>query len=188
MAALKELEAVATLHSMFGGSYTRFAAIIFNTFEAATLLLCLCSHADFPFNQGDDNTEVLGIKAKLTYRKAMQAAEQAVNRLQMLAEFSNMAASGARVAAQLFAKAVRVKQKQSPSPVVPAGSSADSLWAPPYSTTMGVDEGQKQWPSLEHTDPVLMTDIFSSMAQEDADPRLQLSSLEFPMLLGGSGL
>ena len=63
MAALKELEAVATLHSMFGGSYTRFAAIIFNTFEAATLLLCLCTHADFPFNQGDDNTEVLGIKA-----------------------------------------------------------------------------------------------------------------------------
>ena len=113
----------------------------------------------------------------------MQAAEQAVNHLQMLAELSDMAASRARVAAQLFAKAARAKQL--PSPVAPAGSSiTDSLGAPPHPTTIGIDEGQEQWPSLDHADPVLMTDIFSSMVHEDADPKPQLSSLEFPMLWG----
>lgn len=186
LASLKELEAVASLHSMFGGSYTRFAAIIFNTFEAATLLLCLCSHADFPFDQGDEKTDILGIKAKFTYRKAMQAAEQAVKRLQMLGELSDMAASGARVIAQLFAKASQTKQ--SPSPAAPTASSSSSLWTPPYSTTMGIDDGQEQWLSLEHTDPVLMTDMLSSMTQEGIDPKLQLSSLEFPMLWGSPGL
>lgn len=182
MVALKELKAVAALHSMFGGSYTHIAAIIFNTFEAATLLLCLCSHPDFPFDLGDDHTDTLGIKVKFTYKKAMQAAEQAVNCLQMLAEPSDMAAPGACVAAQLFAKAARVKR--SPSPVAPAGSSPGSFGASPHPTTMGIDEGQKQWPSLDHADPVLMTDIFSSMVHEDADPKPQLSSLEFPMLRG----
>lgn len=55
MAALKELEAVATLYLTFGGSYTCFAAIIFNTFKAATLLLYLCSHSYFPFDLGNNH-------------------------------------------------------------------------------------------------------------------------------------
>lgn len=50
MAPVKELEVVTAFHSMFGGSYTRFAAIVFNTFEAAVLILCLCCHVDFRFD------------------------------------------------------------------------------------------------------------------------------------------
>jgi hypothetical protein len=49
MAPVQELESATAFHSMFGGSYARFAAIIFNTFEAAVLLLCRCCHIDFPF-------------------------------------------------------------------------------------------------------------------------------------------
>ena len=38
----------------------------------------------------------------MTYRIAMQAVEQAIHRLQMLADLSDMAASGARVATLLL--------------------------------------------------------------------------------------
>lgn len=183
MAALKELEAVTALHSMFGGSYTRFAAIIFNTFESAVLLLCLCCHVDFPFDQGDENTNVLGIQANLTYKKAMQVAQQAIDRLQLLAELSDMAASGARVAAQLFAKAA--KTKQSPDPVAPGASTNTPFWQLPYSANMGTDDGLDPRSSLEQADPVLMSDIFSWTAQGDSYSKLSSSSFEFPMLWGG---
>lgn len=95
-----------------------------------------------------------------------------------------MAAAGARVTARLFAKTVQVKQ--SPGSVAPAGFSTSSLYAPPHSTTISISDGQEQWSSLDHAGPVLMTDIFSSMAQENAE--LQLSSLEFPMFWGGFGI
>ncbi|KAJ5532195.1 hypothetical protein N7494_008747 [Penicillium frequentans] len=180
IAALKELEAVTALHSMFGGSYTRFAAIIFNTFEAAILLLSLCSHVDFPFDQGDANTNILGIQAKLTYKKAMQAAEQAIGRLQMLAELSDMAAAGARVAAQVFAKAA--KSKEPTSPVAPAGLFDNSFWQFAHSADIGAAEDLGPCLTLEQADPVLMSDIFSSTAQEDSYPKLPLSSFDFPMV------
>ena len=180
MAALKELEAVTALHSMFGGSYTRFAAIIFNTFEAAVLLLSLCSHVDFPFDQGDGNTNVLGVQIKLTYKKAMQAAEQAIGRLQMLAELSDMAAAGARVAAQVFAKAA--KSKESRSPVAPAGLFDTPFWQFANSANMGTAEDLGPCLPLEQADPVLMSDIFSSTAQEDSYSKFLLSSFDFPMV------
>ncbi|OJD15550.1 hypothetical protein AJ78_04207 [Emergomyces pasteurianus Ep9510] len=181
LAAFRELEAVTALHSMFGGSYTRFAAIIFNTFEATVLLLCLCTHPDFPFDQGDENIDILGVRLKLTYTKVMQVAEQAIHRLQMLAELSDMAASGARVAAQLFAKAV--KNNQSPNPVTPAVSNAGSSWPTVDSITMeAIDDVQVQWQSLEQADPALMATV------QDSFPNFQLSSLDIPMLWGSSGL
>ncbi|KAJ5810444.1 uncharacterized protein N7503_002662 [Penicillium pulvis] len=180
MAALKELEAVTALHSMFGGSYTRFTAIIFNTFEAAVLLLSLCFHVDFPFDQGDVNTNILGIQAQLTYKKAMQAAEQAIGRLQMLAELSDMAAAGARVASQVFAKAA--KSKESTSPVAPAGLSDTPFWQFAYSANIETTEGLGPCLPLEQEDPVLMSDIFSSTAQDDSYPKFPLSSFGLPMV------
>ena len=182
MAALNELEAVTSLHLMFGGSSTRFAAIIFNTFEAAVLLLYLCTRVDFPFDQADENTDVLGIHAKLTYKEAMQASEQAISRLQMLAEFSGMAASGAQVAAKLFAEAA--KRKQSSSPVPPADSIYTSFEQPPYSTNIGAYDNLGPCPSLEQADPVFMSGIFSSTAQEVFSSTTSLSSFEFPTLWG----
>jgi hypothetical protein len=163
LVALKELEAVTSLHLMFGGSSTRFAAIIFNTFEAAVLLLCLCTHVDFPFDQADENMDALGIHAKLTYKKAIQASEQAISRLQMLAELSDMAASGAQVAAQLFAKIAKWKQSSSPVPL--ADYIDTSFWQLPYSANIGVYDDLGPFPSLEQAYPGFMSEIFSSAAQ-----------------------
>ncbi|OQE08247.1 hypothetical protein PENVUL_c010G06166 [Penicillium vulpinum] len=184
MAALKVLEAVATLHTMFGGSYTRFSAIIFNSFEPTILLLNLCSHPDFPFDQGDNSTNLVGIKVRMTYQIAMRAVEQAIHRLQMLAELSDMAASGARVASQLFARIVQLKQ--SSSPLAPTLSASGSLGQPQFPSPIGMYGEHEKWPSLEAGDPYSMPDNFSSMAQEDTFPNPQLSSLEFPMLWGDS--
>lgn len=182
MAALKELEAVTSLHLMFGGSSTRFAAIIFNTFEATILLLCLCTHVDFPFDQADENTDVLGIHAKLTYRRAMQASEQAIGRLQILAQLSDMAASGAQVAAQLLAKAAKRKQSSSPAP--PADSIDTSFWQLPYSTNIGAYDDMSLCPSLEQADPVFMSHIFSPGSQEVSSMKVPLSSSDFSTFWG----
>ncbi|CAI7565653.1 unnamed protein product [Penicillium palitans] len=182
MAALKVLEAVATLHTMFGGSYTRFSAIIFNSFEPAILLLNLCSNADFPFDQDDYSTDLMGIKVRMTYRIAMQAVEQAIHRLQMLAELSDMAASGARVATLLFARCVQPKQSSSPLALTlsVSGSSGSTQFPAPIERYCE----QGKWPSLEAGDPYLMPDNISLVAQEDSFPTPQHSSLEFPMLWG----
>lgn len=108
LSALLELDAVTALHSLVGGSYTRFSAIIFNTFEAAVLLLCLCFNTEFPYDQVEDTCDILHVKVgKLTRRKCMHAAEQALRRLQMLADVSDMAASGSQVLTGLFIKASR---------------------------------------------------------------------------------
>ncbi|EQL32844.1 hypothetical protein BDFG_05093 [Blastomyces dermatitidis ATCC 26199] len=187
LAAMKTLEAVTTLHSMFGVSCTRFAVIIFNTFEATVLLLYLCAHADFPFEQGDRNTDILGVKLKLTYQRAIQVSRQAVNRLQMLAEMSEMAASGAEVTAQLFIKGVRARQLQSPGTAAPA--SPDTSWKPPDQPTMeAINDIQDQWGFLEQENPVLTTDMFSSILQDDSFSNLQQSSLEIPMAWRGTGI
>lgn len=156
LAVLKELEAVSALHSMFGGSHTRFSAIIFNTFEAAVLLLCLCSHADFPFDQGEYSSDILGLKVgRLTRAKSMQAVEKALGRLQVLAEVSDMAASGARVVSQLFVKASREDHRE-PEPAEPSRSSP---WPNTFSNLLGVD-----W---EQSNPNLVTELLSNMVQED---------------------
>ncbi|KAJ5821878.1 uncharacterized protein N7525_011162 [Penicillium rubens] len=181
MAALKVLEAVAALHTMFGGSYTRFSAIIFNSFEPAILLLNLCSHADFPFDQDDNSTSLVGTKVRMTYRIAMQAVEQAIHRLQMLADLSDMAASGARVATLLFARSVQPKQSSSPPALTLSVSG--SLGPSQFPTPIERYGEQENWPSLEAGDPYSMPDNFPSMAQ-DSFPSPQLSSLKFPVVWG----
>ncbi|KAI1132295.1 hypothetical protein F5Y10DRAFT_231415 [Nemania abortiva] len=106
LAALRELDAVTTLHSLVGGSYTRFSAIIFNTFEPCVLLLHLCSNPEFPFDQAEDQDDLLVTMAgKLTRAKCLRAAELALSRLNMLSDVSEMATSGAQVLTRLFIKA-----------------------------------------------------------------------------------
>ncbi|KAJ5602578.1 hypothetical protein N7537_005534, partial [Penicillium hordei] len=182
MAALKVLEAVATLHTMFGGSYTRFSTIIFNSFEPAILLLNLCSNADFLFDQDDYHTDLMGIKVRMTYRIAMQAVEQAVQRLQMLADLSDIAASGARVATLLFARCVQ--PKQSSSPLAPTLSISGSLGPTQFRPPIERYGEQEEWPSLEAGDHYLMPDNFSSMAQEDSFLSPQFF-IGIPHTLGG---
>ncbi|KAK4235420.1 hypothetical protein C8A03DRAFT_17836, partial [Achaetomium macrosporum] len=162
LAALKELEAVSTLHSLFGGSQTRFAAIIFNSFEAAIALLCLCTHPDCPFDLGEDDNEILGLKVPgLTQSRMLEAAEEALARLRSLAEGSEMAAAGAQIIAQMTAqlsvKGVSPKPDQSSSSLGPSTptsatslrTSAWSMCANP-SAVLGDEAGF--WASLEGCD------------------------------------
>lgn len=141
MGALKVLEAVNTLHTLLGGHHTRFAAIIFNTFEAAILLLYLYSLPDFPSDLGEHDNDILGIQVgKVTPTTILQAVEKALSRLQMLAEVSPMAASGAQILAQFFSKATNpgTTQKYYETPNLPAISDA-ALSNVSWSNSMLVD-------------------------------------------------
>ncbi len=186
MAALGELEAVSALHSMFNDSHTRFGVIIFNTFEAAVLLCCLCSHVDFPVEEGENSACVLGLEVgTLTRGKLMRAIEKALGRLQMLAEVSDMAASGARVVAQLFVKALR--DMESPEPATPVGSSHSSWWPSTSSGLLGLDWDSGHWASPEYSSPSLMTELPPNTVYEDWYSNLELPSLDFalPYTVGG---
>jgi hypothetical protein len=111
-AALKMLDGVSKLHALLGRSHTRFAAIILPTFEAAVVLVSLSMDGQFPgTNLGDDGPlHTLDVdpleweKAHLTRDRCRRAVQEALARLEMLAEVSNMAKAGARTLARLMAK------------------------------------------------------------------------------------
>lgn len=110
VAALRELDVVTALHARFGGANTRFSAIIFNTFEAAVVLLRLCAQPDCPFDDdggaGGDDAVLGGEVGEVSRERMVEAAGVAFGRLRALAEVSEMAALGARVVAPIFARAV----------------------------------------------------------------------------------
>lgn len=162
-AAIEELAAVSNLHSMFGGGNTRFAAIIFNSFEASVLLLTLISQPDFPFDQTGESHDILGRQVTiLTRNKAMQAVEKALNRLQMLSGLSDMAATGARVVSHLFAKASRLSRSAPPA-IIPGLSNTSELFPGSFSdllelgTVVGHDG---DWGTERSLDPNFGTGLF----------------------------
>ena len=108
VAGLKLLQSVTALHTMMGGSHTRFASIIVPTFEAAVSLVCLCAHEGFPGNTGGGRSHILktdplgdGI-IQLSRAGCLQAVEDALTRLQTLAEVSDLAEVGARTLSRLI--------------------------------------------------------------------------------------
>ncbi|OJZ85801.1 hypothetical protein ASPFODRAFT_135656 [Aspergillus luchuensis CBS 106.47] len=175
LAALEELHAVTTLHTMFGSSHTRFSAIIFNTFEAAVVLLVLCAHKDFPFDQGESHVDILGLRvATLTRARTMRAVEKALGRLQMLAGVSEMAASGAQVVTQLFAKAVRLEQLQEPDTTTESSQSSSS----PRMNFPNVDSGSGLWMPPGGWNLTSMPDMVSTIGYGDSYSILQFPSLD----------
>jgi hypothetical protein len=111
-AALKMLDGVSKLHALLGRSYTRLAAIIMPTFEAGVVLVSLLMDVQFPdSNLGDDTSlrtldvdPLAWAKAHLTRERCRRATQEALARLEMLAEVSNMAKVGASTLARLVAK------------------------------------------------------------------------------------
>ncbi|KAH8728601.1 hypothetical protein GQ44DRAFT_608737 [Phaeosphaeriaceae sp. PMI808] len=99
-AALEVLHGVSKLHAMLGGSHTRFPGIVFPTFEAAVLLVAICRDLTFP-THGGGHAHTLSIdplgsgKLHVTRDRCLQVAEDALKRLQALAEVSAMAERGA---------------------------------------------------------------------------------------------
>ena len=113
--ALHVLEGVSQLHAMLGGCHTRFAGLVFSTFEAAVLLVYLCMdqrflHENFPpgmsitKNSRDPDPLRAGMR-NLTRHGCIEAVQGALDRLRMLAEVSNMADVGASTLTELLSKA-----------------------------------------------------------------------------------
>ncbi|KAI1881782.1 hypothetical protein JX265_000608 [Neoarthrinium moseri] len=182
IAALKVLEAVSSLHSLFSGSYTRMSAIIFNTFEPTVLLLCLTLDDDFPFNQEDDSSDILGLRMdRLTRHETIQAAEKALHRLQKLAEVSEQASTGAQIIAQLLAKAANEnKVLESPFPPNPTRR---SQWSRTF-LGPGVYDNPASWQSSNQPseESSSMSRSNAEMMQEDLSYNgLQIDELLFPI-------
>jgi hypothetical protein len=71
-AALKELEAISTLHFMFNGCHTRFGVIIVNNFDASVLLLAICTSPGF--TEDDESSHCLGINCGQITKKRFLSA------------------------------------------------------------------------------------------------------------------
>lgn len=102
-AAIRELDAVTALYSHFQGGAASFGPIVFNTFEAAVLLLTLCGQPDLFGDEDNDPARVVGFKVgRISRKQLLDAAEKAHGRLQALTMVNDMAAAGARTLAQLM--------------------------------------------------------------------------------------
>lgn len=173
IAALKELEAVSKLHSMFGGSQIRFSAIIFNTFEAAVLLLCLSSQEGDVLLCQEEETELLGLKVgRRSLAETMQAVEKALGRLQMLADVSDMAASGAKVIAQLLSQA----RRQAASPPTPTSVDVSSgpVWPGNFSNLLGTSYDPEMSVFTEQSHESLMAELVSNIGNQESGTDSQL--------------
>lgn len=184
LAAIKELEVVSDLHSSLGGSHTRFTSIIFSTFEAAVLLLCLCLYHDFSHEEDDflPGTKSLGFlglsDGQLTREQVLQAVEIALRRLQLLAEISSPAASGASVLLQLYTKAKAIRIDTLALERTQESSSFPLSWPSDISFQDGGNTGC--WASLEQLDPNLMTGF--PISQKDIYTNSELVGLELSSL------
>jgi hypothetical protein len=120
-AALKTLDCVSNLHTLLGRSHTRFPNIIMPTFEAAVVLCSLVMDTQFlrsPSIGSTNANENLSLeneqkghvdplvweRAHVTRESCRRAIQDALARLEMLAEVSNMAKICARTLARLIAK------------------------------------------------------------------------------------
>ena len=139
VAALSLLEGVSTLHMMMGGSHTRYAGIIVPAFEAAVPLLCLCADDSFAGDSAESQSHSMKIDplgvgiAGVTRAGCMQAARDALNCLQNLAEVSNMAEVGARILARLIGRVdsspLLGQAYETPNGVADFGMAASVAWS-----------------------------------------------------------
>lgn len=176
LAALSVLEAVSALHAMLGASHTRFSGIIFHTFEAAVLLVCLCLDLDFPDDGGDRRHSSSSIAdpldggAIVTRDLCIQAAGDALSRLRMLADVSNMAEAGARTLDRILGRATGV--------VMAHTSGARTPGEPSYAQLPKPGVNIAQWPSFEQ-DTSPLGELLSATASEDSYSNWEMLAIEF---------
>jgi hypothetical protein len=116
VAAQHVLDGVAKLHVMLGSCHTRFAVLVFSTFEAAVLIVGLCMGLGPPLQvQGQDgyasllptmdHNQMDPLRTgEVTREACIQEVQGALNRLRMLAEVSTVADIGASTLARLLSK------------------------------------------------------------------------------------
>ncbi|KAH8701856.1 hypothetical protein BGW36DRAFT_106709 [Talaromyces proteolyticus] len=110
VAALHTLQGVSQLHAMLSGSHRRFAGLIFSTFDAAVLLVYLCTDPQFPPPCLGHKTCTICPKIDplrpgmitLSRQECIQAVQSALNWLRMLGEEISAADIGANTLTQLL--------------------------------------------------------------------------------------
>ncbi|KAI4269346.1 MAG: hypothetical protein LQ337_007336 [Flavoplaca oasis] len=114
-AALRAIDGIKQRHALLGGSQTRFAGLVISTFEAAVVLVYLCMDPIFPRDgqqrhvprpaSPTSSTDPLqaGIR-NLTRHACLQAVQEALKRLRMLAEVNSMADIGANTLNRLISR------------------------------------------------------------------------------------
>jgi hypothetical protein len=139
------LDGISKLHTMLGGSHTKFPGIILPTFEAAVVLVGVCKDAKFPAKSLDGplltykNDSFGSGKPHVSRQRCIQAAKGALVRLRTLAEFSDIAEGGANTLCHLLSKRSISCSPNDNRPISPL--SAD--WAAP---PLGTDTNQSQQP------------------------------------------
>ncbi|KAL8778731.1 MAG: hypothetical protein Q9213_007270 [Squamulea squamosa] len=122
VAALRAIDGVTQLHALLGGCHTRFAGLVFSTFEAAVVLMYLCMDPMFPRDyyhrnippQNPLNTDTDPLQAgicNVTRHGCVQAVQGALERLRMLAEVSSMAETGASTLTRLLNKVSEISTR-----------------------------------------------------------------------------
>jgi hypothetical protein len=106
-AAVCELDAVSSLHASYPDGCSHFGSIVFNTFEAAVLLLTFCLQGNAlmgaeEMSHHDGNAQ----NGSITCQQIMRAVEMALGRLQALASVNDQAAAGAKTLAQLYEQVI----------------------------------------------------------------------------------
>ena len=112
VAALKVLKCASSLHALLGNSFTRFSTIILPTFEAAVILIsAIADGQSSGTNSGNDELlrrlDIDPLRHEMAHfmlARCCQAVQEALARLQMLAQVSEIAKTGARTLARLMAK------------------------------------------------------------------------------------
>lgn len=101
----------------------------------------------------------------------MKAVETALTRLRMLAEVSEMAASGAKVITQLLNQAGRNAALQTTP--TPAGLENGTEWPGAFSTLLGTYDSEMAIPA-EQTHESLMAELLSNIENQPTDTDLQI--------------
>ena len=187
VAALNVLEGVSQLHAMLGDCHTRFANLVFSTFEAAVLLVYLCMDPLFPIDDPQtpavSNTKSsrepdplrAGMR-NITRQKCIEAVQGALDRLRMLAEVSNMADVGANTLAQLLDRASTSNGQDEASAIHNDQTSNETVSFDPQlsgsrdefmSRNQQSTTSDKAWPSFDPSDTTSHDDFMSESKTTD---------------------
>ncbi|KAL8765214.1 MAG: hypothetical protein Q9209_007647 [Squamulea sp. 1 TL-2023] len=122
VAALRAIDGVAQLHALLGGCHTRFAGLVFSTFEAAVVLIFLCidpmfprdyyqRHFPSPSTLKTDTDPLQTDTCNVTRHGCVQAVQGALERLRMLADVNSMAEIGASTLTRLQNKVSEISTR-----------------------------------------------------------------------------
>ncbi|CAI7590999.1 unnamed protein product [Penicillium glandicola] len=176
VAALYVLQGVSRLHSLIGGSQTRYTGVIQPTFEAAVVLVSLLINQSFLGEVESQSSRITNVDplragmANLTRAGCMKAIRDALSLLRMLAEVSNVADVGARNLAKLVHKVG--KQSTDASEMESPSKPEDGAFS-----QAGRSSTEINLPEYSDSNPAVSLAELVSVAASDVDMNLDWDAL-----------